>query len=116
MMAGIELTYFGGYAPIQAWGTVNGRRFYFRARWDTWRFEIGKRDVEVPTRERQAIEFIREGEFAPDAGHEEMAIEIVACFRAYFAEVQDTNVEQQLEDLAGQLRASLKREVSQDND
>jgi hypothetical protein len=30
----------GGYAPVQGWGEVDGLPWYFRSRWDSWRFSI----------------------------------------------------------------------------
>jgi len=36
----IEMDYFGGSAPVQAWGTINGRPFYFRARHAHWSFAV----------------------------------------------------------------------------
>jgi hypothetical protein len=50
----IVIEYFGGAAPVQAWGTVAGKRFYFRARHNEWSFGIALNpavdpvDVQVP--------------------------------------------------------------------
>ena len=50
----VSIEYFGGVGPIQAWGTVAGKRFYFRARHDAWSFGIALDpaldpvDVQVP--------------------------------------------------------------------
>ena len=41
----IELNIRGkiyGSAPVQAYGTINGFPFYFRARWDAWSFAISE--------------------------------------------------------------------------
>ncbi len=104
MKTGIELDYFGGYAPIQASGKVGNHNFYFRARWDTWAFEIGKPGVEVPTLEDDDLLFTREGDFLPDDFHEEMAAVIVNCFREHFAETQNPNAANLLSNLTEKLR------------
>jgi hypothetical protein len=50
----IYIEYFGGAAPVQAWGTVTGKPFYFRARHEAWSFGIALAptidpvDVQVP--------------------------------------------------------------------
>lgn len=31
----------GGYAPVQGHGMVDDHPWYFRARWDGWRFDVG---------------------------------------------------------------------------
>lgn len=33
---GIEIDKLGGMCPVQAEGRMDGRPFYFRARWDSW--------------------------------------------------------------------------------
>lgn len=30
----------GGFCPVQGLGTVDGLHWYFRARWESWRFEV----------------------------------------------------------------------------
>lgn len=35
----------GGYCPVQAEGTVNGKPFYFRSRGDQWAMNIGGDDI-----------------------------------------------------------------------
>lgn len=42
----IKITAFHGYAPVQAWGYLDNLPFYFRARWDYWRFQVGDSPVE----------------------------------------------------------------------
>ncbi|MBK7893555.1 MAG: hypothetical protein WAS33_02865 [Candidatus Promineifilaceae bacterium] len=101
----IELDNFGGYAPIQAKGKVGKLNFYFRARWDTWRFEIGKLGVEVPALKDDELLFTREGDFLSGDSHEEMATVIVNCFKEYFAETQNPNAAKLLSDLTEKLRA-----------
>ena len=34
------IEYFGGAAPVQTWGTIAGKRFYFRARHNGWSLGI----------------------------------------------------------------------------
>jgi hypothetical protein len=36
----IEIDWLGGNCPVQAEGTINGKRFYFRARGDCWSLEV----------------------------------------------------------------------------
>lgn len=40
----VEIDQIGGYCPVQAEGTINGRDFYFRARGMYWSVEIGAKD------------------------------------------------------------------------
>jgi hypothetical protein len=50
----IYIEYFGGAGPVQAWGNVAGKPFYFRARHEAWSFGIALAptidpvDVQVP--------------------------------------------------------------------
>lgn len=39
-MADVNIEWLGGNCPVQAEGTVDGRRFYFRARYESWSMEI----------------------------------------------------------------------------
>ncbi len=112
MNAAIELDYFGGYAPIQAWGKVSNLNFYFRARWDTWTFKIGKPGVEVPTTENDALLFAREGEFLPNDFHEEMVGVIVNCFQEYFTETRNPRSTDLLSDLNKKLKAAINLKSS----
>jgi hypothetical protein len=111
MNAAVELDYFGGYAPIQAWGKIDNQAFYFRARWDEWRFEIGKPGVSVPTLENNGLLFVREGEFLPDDFHEETAATIVSCFREFFIEVHNPQAAHLLSNLDQKLKAAMKLET-----
>ena len=110
MSTAIELDYFGGYAPIQAGGKVDGLNFYFRARWDTRTFEIGKLGVDVPTLQEDALLFTREGDYSPNDSHEETAAVIVNCFQEYFVKMQNPNAEWLLLDITSKLNAAMKRE------
>ena len=38
-----SLEWLNGWCPVQAEGKVNDKPFYFRARWDAWRFEVDGR-------------------------------------------------------------------------
>lgn len=40
----IKIESFGGNCPVQAWGTVGGKKFYFRARGEHWSMAIGGAD------------------------------------------------------------------------
>mgnify|MGYP001017808075 CR=1 FL=1 len=106
----IELDYFGGYAPIQAEGKIGELNFYFRARWDTWRFEIGKPGVEVPARDDADLLFTRKGDYSPNDSHEEMAAVITNCFKEYLAETQKPNAAKLLSNLTEKLRAITNAE------
>ncbi|MCS3798987.1 hypothetical protein [Niastella sp. OAS944] len=46
-----------GPAPVQAWGTINGFSFYFRARWHEWSFAIS----ENPAIDPVDIQMIEQG-------------------------------------------------------
>jgi hypothetical protein len=41
----VIITSLGGNCPVQGYGTIDGQPFYFRARWDSWRLNIGGDDV-----------------------------------------------------------------------
>lgn len=41
----IIIQWIGGNCPVQAGGFVNGKPFYFRARGEEWRMNIGGADV-----------------------------------------------------------------------
>lgn len=43
----VTLRYLGGNCPVQAEGTVDGKPFYFRARGNEWRMNIGGEDEAV---------------------------------------------------------------------
>jgi len=109
MNTAIELDYFGGYAPVQAWGKVDDLKFYFRARWDTWTFEIGKPGVGVPTAEKDTLLFARGGEFLPNDFHEEMADVIVNCFQEFFMETLNPHAGQLIPELTKKLNAAMKK-------
>lgn len=44
-MAEVVINGVGGWCPVQAEGTVNGKEFYFRARGDSWALNIGGEDI-----------------------------------------------------------------------
>lgn len=39
-MAEVLIDFIGGNCPVQAEGTIDGKRFYFRARGDSWSLEV----------------------------------------------------------------------------
>lgn len=39
---GIEIDWLGGNCPVQAEGRIDGEPFYFRARGEHWRLDIGR--------------------------------------------------------------------------
>ncbi len=41
----IEIAWLGGNCPVQAEGQINGKEFYFRARYNSWSLRIGGSDV-----------------------------------------------------------------------
>lgn len=42
---GATLSSIGGNCPVQAYGDVDGQRFYFRARGDGWQFHVAPTDA-----------------------------------------------------------------------
>jgi hypothetical protein len=54
----------GGWAPVQAWGEIAGREFYFRARHTAWSCEVSDTQGNLPSDGQAAADgFIREGEY-----------------------------------------------------
>ncbi len=41
----VDIEYLGGNCPVQAEGTIEGRRFYFRSRGSMWSLEIAPSGV-----------------------------------------------------------------------
>lgn len=39
-MDGIGIEYLGGNCPVQSEGTIDGKRFYFRARGEHWSLDV----------------------------------------------------------------------------
>ena len=57
-----------GQCPVQAFGTVLGRDMYFRARHDSWSFDVADRAGNLPSDGYQDSDgYYREGQFV-DAG------------------------------------------------
>lgn len=55
----------GGNCPVQAEGTIDGQRFYFRARGSSWQWHVASTDAEIfdkPT-------FYLEREYAPEQSY-----------------------------------------------
>lgn len=44
----IQIKYLGGYCPVQAEGTIDGKPFYFRARGEHWSIGIGGEPIGDP--------------------------------------------------------------------
>lgn len=47
-MSEIKVNWLGGNCPVQAEGTVGGKKFYFRARYGHWSLSIGDDPVPSP--------------------------------------------------------------------
>jgi hypothetical protein len=82
-------------APVQYEGTVNGRPFYFRARWDAWSFSIADTLDEAITASDLWIPpggFFRESTFgtgdyaASYMPHEEAEHIITQCANEYISQ------------------------------
>ncbi|MFG6572395.1 hypothetical protein ACGYLO_12380 [Sulfitobacter sp. 1A13353] len=43
-----DLAHLGGNCPVQAEGVINGKSFYYRARWDRWSLSIGADPIGAP--------------------------------------------------------------------
>lgn len=75
-----------GDCPVQAFGKVLGREFYFRARHDGWSFDVADHDGNLPSDGyRDSDGFYREGEY-PNAGWMPLreAVKIIGhCLRDY---------------------------------
>ena len=60
-----------GHGPVQAEGTIIGKRLYFRARWDEWSFSVASSedgdpvDIQLPEQG-----FLREGQYGKPDGYE----------------------------------------------
>ncbi|MBY3433418.1 hypothetical protein HFN89_04590 [Rhizobium laguerreae] len=48
LMDGVHIDWLWGYCPVQAEGTVDGQKFYFRARGIRWRIGVGGDAVTNP--------------------------------------------------------------------
>jgi hypothetical protein len=44
---GVKLDTIGGNCPVQAEGTIDGKRFYFRARGSSWQFHVAETEAEI---------------------------------------------------------------------
>lgn len=49
LMENVHIDWLWGYCPVQAEGTIDGEKFYFRARGIHWRIGIGGDVVTNPT-------------------------------------------------------------------
>ena len=95
----IVFDYLGGLAPVQAEGTVAGRPFYFRSRYEHWTFSVSEHDdvspVEIDSVESgKAHGFFRQGQYGTDPfeasymPEEEARRIIAACAEEYLRERQ----------------------------
>jgi hypothetical protein len=75
-----------GNCPVQGFGTVLGRDLYFRARHESWSFDVADRAGNLPSDGYQDSDgFYREGDY-PNAGwmaHPDAVTIIVQCLRQY---------------------------------
>jgi hypothetical protein len=75
-----------GNGPVQGFGAVLGRELYFRARHDSWSFDVADHAGELPSDGFAAPDgFYREGEY-PNASwmpHREAVKIIVRCLREF---------------------------------
>jgi HEAT repeat protein len=79
---GLVVESFGGVCPVQAWGTLLGFPFYFRARHEHWSFEVEAEHEDPMSDALPQVLFQREeawGEGEHDAGYmpEEVAADLV---------------------------------------
>jgi hypothetical protein len=83
----LEYELFGA-APVQATGTICGREFYFRARHDSWEFEVAKEDGRLGSDCDEEPFFLRAGEAAGASflSHEEAHRLIEKCAEEFFAQ------------------------------
>ncbi len=67
----LNIESISGKCPVQAYGTVDGQPFYFRARWDEWSFAIAEMDGDPVLINSPSDGFYREGKFGSgmDAGY-----------------------------------------------
>ena len=82
--------FYTSQAPVQAWGTVKGQAFYFRARHQHWTFAVSESpDVDPVDIQDASCGFFREqhygtGQFDASYMPLDVAAEIVeACAREY---------------------------------
>lgn len=102
MVCTINIEFFGGMTPVQCWGNLSGRKFYFRARWDKWSFEVGdiRHVPAVSDADEQALVFHRFDHYGNgpyDAGYMSFfdSRRIVAdCIAQYAVACHDDNYDQ----------------------
>lgn len=98
--AGIHFDFIGGNCPVQAEGSFDGLRFYFRARGQHWQFHVALHDYDIM--ENDLVRVVRP--YVPtDGGSPQFAagwmpvaeavafiIAEVAAFRTWAAEKLET--------------------------
>lgn len=88
-----------GEAPVQAFGEIGGREFYFRARHDEWSCEVSDSDGRLPSDGGVGFDgFIRNGKYA-NASYMPLrdALKIIdRCMGEYFdTSTKDSSVDNQ---------------------
>ena len=78
-----------GQAPVQAFGEVGGREFYFRARNNEWSCELSDGQGQLPSDGQASSDgFIRKGKYS-NAGYMPLrdALKIIdRCMHEYFTD------------------------------
>ena len=99
MQLPLEYRFTCRVSPVQAEGTVAGRPFYFRARWDHWSFAVAERagvdpvDIQIAERATEQGGWLREGTvgnpreyLASYLSEQEASALIERCAAEYLAE------------------------------
>jgi hypothetical protein len=78
----LRIEFLGGSCPMQGWGAIAGFEFYFRARWQHWRFSVAPVGVDPTLDGVPPLLFEREetwGDGPYDAGYmpDDVAFELV---------------------------------------
>lgn len=105
----VDIVYFGGETPVQCWGTIAGKHFYFRARWNYWSFGVGEQqDLPVVADDDiDRLNYYKEQEYGNDpysAGYmpfDESKNWIIECIRDYLSQGSGINtkaIQVQLDD------------------
>jgi hypothetical protein len=87
----LYVDYVGGYCPVQAWGTIKGKQFYFRAKGSHWQIGIGGDTLRHP--EWTHREKYPGGEFDAGFMSEEEALKFINfAAETYIASLQKSTV------------------------
>ena len=139
----VDIQFFGGQTPVQCWGTVLGKHFYFRARWQYWWFEVGEEKYvpAVGDDDIKKLDFYIEEDYSPEpyaAGYmpesesrelitdslcrylEQRGIEDIPAIRegisAWFDQAIKENQEWERQDQERQRREAAEREAKLKNE